>query len=370
MSWTLVNDDAGVERALEAVAGASAIAVDTEFMRRNTFYPQIALLQLCADDHAWLIDPLNLKSLDSLRELMVAPDVLKVLHSCSEDLEVFNHWLGVVPAPLVDTQRAAGLLGETAGIGYRALVELVSGVLLDKGETRSNWLQRPLTESQCHYAALDVLELVPVWRELASRAHQQHRMEWVMQEGELALSQFAERDRDLSKRIKGASRLSRRELATLHLLARWREDRAIAVDKPRGWVLEDKACLALAKAMPGSIEDMTALEALPPSVLRKQGDALVGLINQSRQLADENLPSLRPAPLSSSQRALLKDLRERLKSIADSLKVAPEALLAGADLELLVRRSNGEDIVEPTRWSGWRAELVVQPILASMDLQT
>jgi ribonuclease D len=186
VTWSLVEDDAALDAALSALDGATEIAVDTEFMRRNTYYPQVALLQLCVDDHAWLIDPLKISTLDALRELMLNPACTKILHSCSEDLEVFRHWLAVVPEPLIDTQRAAALVGQAFGLGYRALVAELTGVELDKGETRSDWLKRPLSESQCHYAALDVTELVPAWALLRERAQQQGRMDWISGRGQRA----------------------------------------------------------------------------------------------------------------------------------------------------------------------------------------
>jgi len=218
VSWTLVESDAALAPVLERLSTCPELAVDTEFMRRNTYYPQVALLQLCGGDEAFLVDPLRIEDLDGLRALLTAPAVTKLLHSCSEDLEVFRCWLGVLPEPLVDTQRAAALLGEAFGLGYRALVERLCGISLDKGETRSDWLRRPLSDSQCHYAALDVTELLPAWRVLRERAEDRGRVAWVLEEGEEARAALAERERDLHGRIKGAGRLSPRQTEVLRRL--------------------------------------------------------------------------------------------------------------------------------------------------------
>jgi ribonuclease D len=366
MTWTLIESDEALHDALSQLAGAADLAVDTEFMRRNTFYPQVALLQLCAGEHAYLVDPLRIQNLAPVRSLLTNPEVYKVLHSCSEDLEVFRHWLGVLPEPLIDTQRAAGLLGENFGLGYRALVEALLGISLDKGETRSDWLRRPLSESQCHYAAQDVLHLLPAWRILRERAERQGRLAWVLEEGREASAALADRDEELFRRVKGAGRLSGRQLEVLRRLCDWREERAKAADKPRGWVLDDKTCLAIARDMPAHREALAAIEGLPPAVLRRQGDAILALIGDARAADAAHLPAPSPRPLVAGERDRLKLLRERVRDLASAAGVAPEAALSTSDLELLVRQASGGREAEPRRWSGWRADAFITPLRESL----
>jgi ribonuclease D len=366
VSWTLIESNEGLDDALAAIGDAGEIAVDTEFMRRNTYYPQVALLQLCVDSHAWLIDPLKVSDLAPLRALLTDPARYKILHSCSEDLEVFRHWLGVLPTPLIDSQRAAALLGESFGLGYRALVETLLAIEVEKGETRSDWLKRPLTESQCHYAAQDVLQLVPAWRLLRERAERLGRMDWVLDEGEEAARLLRDRETEVYRRIKSASRLAPRQLEVLRRLSDWREQRAQSSDKPRGWVLEDKACIAIAQAMPADLASLESLGVLPPSVLRKQGDVLLSCVAQARETPEAALPEALPGPLGTAQRNLLKSLREQARVIAADLGVAPEILVSGADLEMLIREAAGSAIVEPRRWQGWRAAAVIRPLRESL----
>jgi ribonuclease D len=366
MSHTLVDSDAGLARVLAALAGAREVAVDTEFMRRDTYYPQVALLQLCAGSEAWLVDPLSITALDGLRDFLVDDRVVKVLHSCSEDLEVFRCWLGVLPAPLIDTQRAAALLGEAFGLGYRALVEVLLGIDLEKGETRSDWLQRPLTASQCHYAAQDVIQLLPAWQVLREGAEAQGRMAWLLEEGADACAALAERERDIHLRVKGAGRLAPRQLEVLRRLCLWREERARRLDRPRGWVLSDKACLAIAREQPRRHESLEGLDVLPPAVLRRQGDALLTCVEEALATPAGDLPAAAPPGLAPPQRERLKSLREALRERAEALGIAPEAALSGSELELLVREAAGETIVAPPRWSGWRADAVVAPLRAAL----
>lgn len=362
MSWQLITTDSDLSAALAELPAAADIAVDTEFMRRNTFFPQVALLQLCWGSGALLVDPLAISDLSPLRQLMEDPAHSKVLHSCSEDLEVFQCWLGTLPSPLVDTQRAAALLGEPFGLGYRALVQSLLHIDLDKGETRSDWLQRPLTESQCHYAAQDVLHLLPAWQLLKHRAEEAGRLGWVYQEGEEATRLFLEREHSPYRRVKGSGKLSRRELACMATLCDWREERARSVDKPRGWIIDDKACLAIAQAQPGRLEALASLDVLPPAVLRRQGEAILGCVRDAMALPEDELPPPPKAPLPREKREQMQSLKASARARAEALGVAPELLLPGADLELLVREAAGEEIEVPVRWRGWRAETVIEPL--------
>lgn len=362
MSWTLIESDAALADALAALPATGPVAVDTEFMRRNTYFPQVALLQLCAGDGALLIDPLAVTDLEPIRALLRDPARPKVLHSCSEDLEVFRCWLGEQPTPLIDTQRAAALVGEPHGLGYQAIVERLLGVALEKGETRSDWLRRPLTDSQCHYAAQDVLHLLPVWEQLEARARRLGRLDWIVEEGQEAIAALEARDRDLYRRVKGAGRLAPRQLAVLAALCDWRESRARRLDKPRGWILDDKACVAIARSLPTQRQTLAELEVLPPSVLRREGDALLALVEAALVLPETSLPAAQPEPLTPAQRSALKTLKERSRALAESLGIAPESALSGAELELLLREAAGERVVAPPRWGGWRAAAVIQPL--------
>jgi len=144
------------------------LAMDTEFIRTDTFFPRPALLQIGDGKASYLLDVLTLGRPECLRNLLVTGP-LKVFHSCSEDLEMLQHWLGVLPNPLVDTQLAISLAEGNSAMGYQRMVEKYLGILLEKGETRSDWLQRPLTESQQLYAAQDVEFLLPIWHQLKEK---------------------------------------------------------------------------------------------------------------------------------------------------------------------------------------------------------
>ncbi|KGE03760.1 ribonuclease D [Pseudohaliea rubra] len=366
MDWTLIATQDAFEALLLEHRGAPAVAVDTEFMRRNTFYPQVALLQLCFADHAWLVDPLALEDTAPLLDLFEDPSITKVLHSASEDLEVFDHWLGALPRPLFDTQRAAGLLDKGFGLGYRGLVEQAFAVTLDKGETRSDWLRRPLSEAQCRYAALDVAYLLPLYERLRGDAEAAGKLSWILEEGEVACAGAGSRNPAYHLRVKSAWKLQPRQLAALERLCAWREEEAASRDKPRSWILDDRLCLAIAGAMPANPDALAAVGEIPPAILRRCGAALLDAIAEARSLPESALPVPLPAPLDGEERKRLKALKARVRTIAEAATVAPEMLLAGRDLELLLREARGLPISEPASWQGWRRTRVIEPLRSAL----
>lgn len=367
MDWRLIESDAALRQLLDQAAGCEAVIVDTEFMRRNTFYPQVALLQLCfasgpAADCAWLIDPLTIEDTSGLAALLGNADVLKVLHSASEDLEVFQRWLGVLPQPLFDTQRAAALLDIGFGLGYAALVQEICNVELPKGETRSDWLQRPLTDAQCEYAAQDVSWLLQVWHELHPRAAARGKLEWILADGADATAAMGNGLNSYFQRIKTAWKLNSRQLGSLVALCEWREQTARERDKPRSWIIDDKACLQLAQSSPDSYAAMRDTADLPPPALRRYSEELLQVLAQQRAVPDNELPQRLPAPLNARQRDLLKKMKAQIREIAVSLESAPEVLLQGKDYELLLRDAIGETVVVPAHWQGWRQQRVIEPL--------
>jgi len=362
VSWHLIESDDALEELLEQASEYDAVAIDTEFMRRNTFYPQVALLQLCFSDKAWLIDPLAINDPGPLIDFVVNPRIVKILHSASEDLEVFQQWLGVLPQPIFDTQRAAALLGRGFGMGYRTIVSDLFDVELAKGETRSDWLQRPLSESQCDYAAQDVTHLLSVWQLLSAECEAEGKTDWVFSDGRDAAGALASTAGHYYKRIKSAWKLNARQLGSLIAISDWRERTARTLDKPRSWIIDDKACFDLAQRDPKSWSELKSEVDLPAPALRRYGEQLLALLATQRELPDDSLPETLPAPMSAEQRAKAKRIKLAAKEIADTLSVAPEALLQSKDYEALVREAEGGTISTPPHWSGWRLDRIVTPL--------
>lgn len=369
MSYHFIDNDAALAEFLTNLSGVDAIALDTEFIRVNTFYPIVGLLQICSGEDVFLIDPLAIGELDGLRTLLTSPDTIKVMHSASEDIEVFKCWLGVKPAPLYDSQVAAAIIGKGFGLGYRALVEHELGHELSKEASRSDWLARPLTPQQLDYAALDVLYLLDIYRRWQNLPLLQQRFDWVLQEGEVAIDKEELSPLMYYTRVKGASRLTPAQLAVLQLLCAWREERARERDKPRNWIVPDNSLLAVAQAMPQNSNALHAISELSPKVLGRYGKLILQKTQEAMALPVEQLPQALPGPLSSSQRTVLKQMRAQVKDWAQALEIEPQVLLSTKDMELMLRQGI-EEYDMPSHWQGWRRDCVIEPMLNWLEERT
>lgn len=361
-----IKDPAELERRIAQRPGR--IGLDTEFIRERTYWPQLALVQVSlgdGDDDILLVDPLAPGIPDALRPLLTDTAVLKVMHSPSEDLVAFMHACGAVPQPLFDTQAAAALSGIAAGIGYQRLVQDVLGVALAKGETRSDWLRRPLSPTQLEYAADDVRHLFALHDALAARLQELGREAW-LQEDCARMAANAERDagdRWPHLSLRAAQFLDRPAQIRLLRLLRWREAHARRADRPRSWILDNELAVLLARD-PGP--DLPALQRqldTHPKAPRKLADAIWQALQSP--LDDE---ADAPEPRNDDRdKQALRRLQDATARRSAELGLPDGVLASRRWLEQLLgaNRDSGDDWPGPL--SGWRrAELepVLGPLLA------
>lgn len=349
---------------------APAIAVDTEFMRTNTFYPKAALFQLYDGTNCYLVDPLPITDFSPLVELLINPEVVKVFHACSEDLEVFQHFLNCLPEPLVDTQIAAALLPHGSSASYASMVETVLGHQLDKGETRSDWLRRPLAERQLHYAAQDVVYLLDIYHHLMHELEQLGRRSWLQEECEALLASArnpAGLD-DFYPRIKSAWKLRPQELLVLKELSHWREVQARELDMPRNHVVHERTLWDVAKKQPRNINGLRGMDEMHGRTLRRWGDALLEVVARAQALGPEHYPDPLPPPLPLNQRKLSKALRVCAGEKAETLQIAPDMLVRKADFDYLIRSGmDGGSYRLPPRLQGWRRPVIGDALMAMVE---
>ncbi|WHI50526.1 ribonuclease D [Microbulbifer sp. MLAF003] len=336
-----------------------AVALDTEFMRSRTFYPQPALVQVGDGKYCYLIDNLAIEDLQPLRDLLLDAAVTKIMHSCSEDLETLECLLGVVPEPIFDTQIAAAMSGMGAGLGYAATVRELLNIELPKSETRSDWLQRPLSEAQQSYAALDVAWLPVLYGVLLKRLEGYGREGWLQEDcAALVIAARSPQAPELYyKKVKGAWRLRGKQLAALQDLCAWREREARVLNMPRNHLLKENICMALAQQLPRH-KGALSQAGFEGRALREHGDSLLQVISQAVQRSD--MPARLPQPLNRQQGEVLKQLRQHLSIIAEREGLPAEILIRKKELETLVQARKPE---LQGRMCGWRAKVVGEPLL-------
>lgn len=322
-----VNDDQQLASLCQQWLEASELAMDSEFIRTDTFFPRPALFQIADESACYLLDVLALKDLEPLKQLL-RQGPLKVFHSCSEDLEMLSHWLGVLPQPMVDTQIAAGFALKDASKGYQRLVEDLLAIRLEKGETRSDWLQRPLTASQEKYAAQDVEYLLPVWQILKQHLTEQGWLQAALDESQGLVKEAENQEPGQAwLRLKQAWQLEPRQLAILQALALWREETARKLDRPRNRIASDALLQQLASREPDHPAALAALAEATPGWVKRYAEQVLPVIQQAGQLQEDQWPESRVSPISKEYKETRKRLRQALAEQAQALDL-PQELLA------------------------------------------
>lgn len=289
LEFQYVKDDETLGALVEQYRQSPVLVLDTEFVRTRTYYARLGLIQAYDGKTLALIDPLDIQDLSPFWSLLTEPGIIKLVHSCSEDLEVFARYGKVQPSPLFDSQIAAALCGLGHGVGYAKLVEECLGQTLDKGESRTDWIKRPLTDAQLQYAANDVFFLYQLYPMLAQKLNELGRMDWLLEEGARLTEGRLERPSAETAflKVKNAFQLTPKQLAYLKVLAAWRLERALDRDLALGFVIKDHALIALAKKQPKSLSDLLKINDLSEHEKRIHGKELLKVL-QRADLA--NLP--------------------------------------------------------------------------------
>ena len=336
------------------------VGVDTEFMRTRTFYPIPALYQLGGADGVRLIDAQAQQSFASLRALLTDAARTKVMHACSEDMEMIDRHLGLRPAAVVDTQVAHAFLSPDISKSYAAVVEAYLGVDVSKRETRSDWLARPLSSRQLEYAKEDAAHLVPLWSRMRERLVARGRLPWFEDEMQTMLARPAPDPGDYYRGMKGAVRLRPANLSVLRSLATWREHEARRRDVPRGYVVRDEDLVAVAAAAPVSRDALR--DRLPRGARRRYVEAIFSACARGWKEFESAPPDPLPRPLSRRQRALAKRMRDCVLAVSERLGLAPELLGRRRLIEACVRRFFATGDL-PETLLGWRAPLIGERFL-------
>jgi len=354
----LITDSATLAELVERLATHDFVAVDTEFMRENSYWPDLCLLQIASVDEAAAIDPkadgLDLKPLWDL--LVDNEDVLKVFHAGGQDVEIVVNMTGKVPHPLFDTQVAAMALGYGEQVGYSNLIESMLGHTLDKGARFTDWSRRPLDARQIDYAIGDVTHLATIFPKMVAKLRRTSRGQWLDEEMErLAdLSSFVVEPDEAWKRLKLPSR-NPAVLGRLKAVAAWREVEARGKNLPRGRIIKDDTLNELAAHPPKSQDDLAKVRGLSAGWRNNDiGARLMQALTNAKPLGPDELPDREPRrPGLTKDAALVSDLLKLLLKIrAKEAGVAPKLIARSDELEALAAGVRKDLAI----LSGWRFE--------------
>lgn len=354
-SYTLIESQTQLDEAVEKLLTQKVVALDTEFKRTNTYWPKLGLVQVCWGQTPILIDPLK-KDIcyKSFFRALSRPDLLKILHAPYEDIEVLMPYVGMHLAPIFDTQLASAFCGLGENTGYELLVNTLMGVQVSKGCQKSEWIHRPLSQSQMTYAAQDVLYLIPIYNELESRLRSLERFSWFEQEilGQFAPGFLEERRGRLPKKLSFQTRDSAvkqtlRQITSAACL--WREDEAQRRNLPRKWVLSDSEMTYLVENRHMDIHELTKNPRM--SRLVEEGN-LPHIQNHFKTLSGIPVPA--SIVLSSQDQIRLDSLKSLLYKESQQMSLPPSLIAKNEDLLELLQPDCGEKI--PKLLKGWRKE--------------
>jgi ribonuclease D len=354
--YKLIESESALVEICDLFKGSLWLAIDTEFEREKTFYPELCLLQVANDDIVAIVDPLKIANLQPIFDLLYDPSITKVFHAARQDLEIFCNLQKAIPAPLFDTQIAAPLLGYDEQIGYANLVNKMLNVELSKAHTRTDWKQRPLQEAQLQYAADDVIYLGQIYELLVSKLKEHGRLDWLVDDFLVLLdTKLYEPDPEtVWRKIRAAKKLKGPKLCALQHLAAWRENKAREQNRPRNWLMRDDVLVDLAQLQPKNLSDLDRIKAMSEGMLNRHGQEILKIIDVAKQhkpMALSKSQSLKP--LNIKEEAIIDAMMAIVRLTAFNKSLHPNILASRKELEKFVR-DDGDSLLH----KGWRGQLV------------
>ena len=344
----LVDDAQSLANLVDSISEAPLVALDTEFVREQTYYPQLCLIQVATPDRLACVDCLADMDLKPLFCALLAPGRTWLLHSARQDLEAMQRLMFRLPSRLTDTQIAAALLGKTPQIGLQDLAAGELNVHLDKGFTRTNWAARPLPGGALQYALDDVRHLFALWGALRKKLNDLGRRDWLEEDCRTALeTPVLTPPAALWSRLRGVRALNARTRCAALALVEWRESCAQRLNRPRRWLCSDQLLVRIARTMPSRPEDLSGIPELPKRFARRFGDEIVSAIAESKTEKNLRLVDVRRAPIQESQ---FKRLRDGARQRARKLNVDPQVLATRQELLDLLRGKPSGRVAGGWRW--------------------
>lgn len=331
-------------------AAQPRIGLDTEFMRVRTYWPELALVQVAHAGGVALVEPSRGLDLAPLAPVLVAATPVLIMHSASEDLVALAPIARGALGGLFDTQVAAAFAGLGAGIGYQRLVADVLGIAIDKGETRSNWLARPLSADQLRYAEADVTHLLPLHDALVARLESRGMLAWCLEECGRLAAQAADPapPRNAHWEFRNGWRWPLERQARLKRLLEWREEAARRVNRPRLWLFDNPTALALVESPPADTGALSARLSMQKAFPKREHAALLELLRAPLAAGEADVEPI-PEPLRGDSERTFERLRDAVAARALALDLPPALLASRRVLEDLARTGGSLESL-----AGWR----------------
>lgn len=375
MQKHFIKDNLALVELCQQLAKAPVLAIDTEFVRTRTLYPKLGLLQVCDGNTIALIDPIEIDDLTAFWQLLSNDKITKVLHACSEDLEVFLHSGQCKPKNLIDSQLMMAFLGHGISVGYAAMVKHFLDIDLDKSESRTDWTKRPLSDKQLTYAAADVEHLFILYPKLLEQVTQAGWLNAVQQESELMVNKknTAIDEQTLYLNVKLASRLKPIQLNRLKHLAVWRYQQAKKRDLPLGFIAKDHTLIGLAEFNPNSVGAMGSIEGVELLDVRHKGKAMLAVLIAANKVPEVEYPE-RIARLDQypGYKQTFKNVKSFLANVAEQANIGMENFASKKQINHYLTwyyklNTSSKMVNSIDLLSGWRKDILDEKLTQFAD---
>lgn len=353
----LIDDDSQLKAFVKRCCTSPYMAIDTEFLREKTYYARLCLIQVAIEGEVAIIDPFAIKDITLLNDALTSPDVVKIFHASSQDIEILYHETGVVPRPVFDTQVAAALLGKSQQASYSSLVSSYCSVNLPKKDSFTDWSQRPLKDSQIRYAADDVVYLPRIYYDMVEVLNEKNRLHWLDEAFEEISSpeKYEIKPEERYRKLRRVNQLNAQQMAAAREFAAWRELKAQKINVPRKWIVSDEQIVEACRREARTIDELFMVRGMRESLRAEDARQAVACIKKGLSCPKEQLPQVHEKPKNEHNVDIVVDLMNAVVHLrARENHIAPQTLAPQAELMKLARGHDDEcELLK-----GWRYKVI------------
>ncbi len=353
----LIDDDSQLKAFVKRCCTSPYMAIDTEFLREKTYYARLCLIQVAIEGEVAIIDPFAIKDITLLNDALTSPDVVKIFHASSQDIEILYHETGVVPRPVFDTQVAAALLGKSQQASYSSLVSSYCSVNLPKKDSFTDWSQRPLKDSQIRYAADDVVYLPQIYYDMVEVLNEKNRLHWLDEAFEEISSpeKYEIKPEERYRKLRRVNQLNAQQMAAAREFAAWRELKAQKINVPRKWIVSDEQIVEACRREARTIDELFMVRGMRESLRAEDARQAVACIKKGLSCPKEQLPQVHEKPKNEHNVDIVVDLMNAVVHLrARENHIAPQTLAPQAELMKLARGHDDEcELLK-----GWRYKVI------------
>lgn len=353
----LIDDDSQLKAFVKRCCTSPYMAIDTEFLREKTYYARLCLIQVAIEGEVAIIDPFAIKDITLLNDALTSPDVVKIFHASSQDIEILYHETGVVPRPVFDTQVAAALLGKSQQASYSSLVSSYCSVNLPKKDSFTDWSQRPLKDSQIRYAADDVVYLPQIYYDMVEVLNEKNRLHWLDEAFEeiSSLEKYEIKPEERYRKLRRVNQLNAQQMAAAREFAAWRELKAQKINVPRKWIVSDEQIVEACRREARTIDELFMVRGMRESLRAEDARQVVACIKKGLSCPKDQLPQVHEKPKNEHNVDIVVDLMNAVVHLrARENHIAPQTLAPQAELMKLARGHDDEcELLK-----GWRYKVI------------